>query len=114
MRRLNLALLTAVLLPGIAARAATLALPSVVFTSPSSTSITCTETAASNLVVPVASGTVIFTCTVAPSNWAGTVSLSGGSPFTISGLSGNTFNVSLSTAVTTPATNSPGTLTTSP
>jgi hypothetical protein len=96
------------------ADAATLALPGVVFTSAPSTSIACTETAASNLVVPVAAGTVIFSCTVAPSTWTGTVSLSGGSPFTLTAPVGNAFNVTLSAAVTAPATDQPGTLTTSP
>jgi hypothetical protein len=96
------------------AAAATLALPGVVFTGPVSTSITCTETAAANLVVPVAAGTVIFQCTVQPTNWLGAVSLSGGSPFALTTPVGNTFNVILSTAVTAPATDQPGTLTTVP
>ena len=53
------------------AQSATLTLPSVTFTSPVSSSIGCTETAAANSVVPVAANTVIFTCSVSPSTWGG-------------------------------------------
>lgn len=97
-----------------AAQGATITLPSVTFTTPASTSITCTETAAANLVVPVAANTVIFSCTVAPSTWTGTVAGSLNAPFAVAGLSGNTFNIVLSTAVTAAATDTPGSVTTSP
>ena len=113
MRNLLLAA-AAVALSATSACAATLALPGVVFTSAPSTSIACTETAAANLVVPVAAGTVIFSCTVAPSTWTGTVSLSGGSPFTLTSPVGNAFSVTLSAAVSAPATDQPGTLTSAP
>lgn len=96
------------------AQGATITLPSVTFTSPVSTSITCVETAAANLVVPVAANTVIFSCTVAPSNWVGTVAASLNAPFAVSGLSGNTFNVIVSSAVTVAATDTPGSVSTSP
>lgn len=113
MRKLFLA--AALTFTALSAQAATLTLPSVTFTSPASTAITCNETAAANLVVPVAAGTVIFTCTVAPSTWTGAVSLNDPTGiFTVSGLSGNTFNVVLALAISAPATDAPGTLTTVP
>lgn len=102
------------------AQAATLTLPSVTFTQlPASTAISCTETAAANLVIPnggnLPAGTVIFNCTVAPANWTGAVSLNDPTnTFTVSGLSGNAFNVVLAAPVSAPATDAPGTLTTAP
>jgi hypothetical protein len=114
MRKALMATVAVLLLPITAACAATLALPGVVFTAPASTSITCTEATAANLVVPVAAGATIFSCTVAPASWMGSVSLSGGSPFTLTAPVGNAFNVITSVAVTAPATDQPGTLTTAP
>jgi hypothetical protein len=116
MKKLLFAVLALFVFLPLAAQAqnATLTLPSVTFTLPVSTGINCTETAASNLVLPVASGTVIFTCAVMPVNWAGAVSLNGSGLFAVSGLSGNTFNVVLTSAVTAPATDAPGTLTAVP
>lgn len=111
-----LAITTAIAAPTIA-YAASIALPGVVFTTPSSansTSIACTQTAASNLVVPVAAGAQIFDCTVQPSSWTGTVTLSGGPPFTLTAPVGNKVTVVLSAAVTTAGTLQPGTLTASP
>lgn len=46
------------------------------FVSPVSTGITCTPTA-SSFAVPVAAGTVLANCTVAPSTWAGAFAVSG-------------------------------------
>lgn len=97
--------------------AAQLVLPSVVITAPVITSQTpvCTKTDASNLVTPVAAGTIIFSCVVPPTGWTGTIQFSGGSPFGLTTLSGNTFNVILSAAVSTAQTfAAPGTLTTAP
>lgn len=114
MRRLLIAALAAAAPTAGVAHGATLALPSVVFTSPASTSIACTETAAANLVVPVAAGTVIFSCTVTPSTWSGTVT-GVAAPFAVpSGAVGSAFNVTLATAVTAAGTDAPGTLVTTP
>ena len=114
MRRIFLAAF-ALLLAASSAYAITLTLPAVVFTSPPSTSIACTETAAANLVVPVAVGTVIFNCTVSPTAWNGTVVAPLlAAPFTTTAVVGNTFNVTLSAGVTAPATDAPGTLSVSP
>lgn len=99
---------------GGAAYAATVTLPSVTFTSPISTSITCTQTAAANLVVPVAANTVIFSCVVAPAKWNGTVTATLNAPFAVAGLSSNTFNVVNSVAVTVAGTVVPGSVSTSP
>jgi hypothetical protein len=87
--------------------ATTLTLPNVTFTGPPGTAITCTQTTAS-LVVPVPAGTVIFNCTVSPTNWSGAVQSTLNPPFGISGLTGNTFNVVLTAQVTVPGTVAPG------
>lgn len=94
------------------AQGATLVLPSVVVNSPASTSITCTATGAP-YTAPLAAGTTVFNCTVAPATWTGTVSLSG-SQFTLSTLSGVTFNVLVGATALTAGTYSPGTLTATP
>ena len=93
--------------------AATVTLPSVTFTSPPSTSITCTPSGVS-LVVPVPVNTIIFNCTVAPSGWSGAVTGTLNPPFVVSGLSGNTFNISLSAAQTTAGTVAPGSVSSAP
>lgn len=114
MRYLLMAAVAVVALYSWNVQAATLALPGVVFTNSGSTSIACSETSVTNLVVPVAAGTTIVTCTVSPSTWTGTVSLYGGVPFTLTAPVGNTFNMILSAAVTAAATDQPGTLTSTP
>lgn len=110
--------LTALLLGTIAANAAQLILPSVVVTAPAgvvSQTPVCTQTAAANLVAPVAAGTVVFSCVVPPTGWIGVVQFSGGSPFGVTPLVNNTFNVVFSTAVASAMTfAAPGTLTTTP
>lgn len=114
--KMLLAVAVAIVTPALA-YAATVALPGVVFTTPSSansTSIACAQTAATNLVVPVAAGTMIFDCTVQPTSWNGTVTLSGGPPFSLTAPVGNKVKVVLSEAVTTAGTLQPGTLTASP
>lgn len=100
-----------------AACAAQLVLPSVVITAPVITSQTpvCTKTDASNLVAPVAAGTVVFSCVVPPAGWTGTVQFSGGAPFGLTPLAGNTFNVVFMSAVNSAQTfATPGTITTAP
>ena len=98
------------------ADAAQIVLPSVVITMPGVASQTpvCTKTT-TPLVAPVAAGTVVFSCVVPPSGWAGAVQFSGGSPFSVTPLSGNTFNVILSASITAATTfPAPGTITTLP
>ena len=95
------------------ANAATVTLPSVTFTGPASTSIACAQTGAS-LAVPVAAGTVIFSCTVSPAGWTGVVTSNLAAPFAVSGLSGNTFNIVVSTAVVAAGTVAPGSVSTAP
>lgn len=109
--------LVSLMLSTASANAAQLVLPSVVVTMPSVVSQTpvCTPAAASALVAPVAVGTVAFSCVVPPTGWVGTVAFSGGAPFSATPLSGNTFKVIFSTAVTAATTfPAPGTLTTTP
>ena len=108
----KLLFICAMLLVGSQARAATLTLPSVTFTSPASTTIACTQTG--SLAVPVAAGSVIFTCTVSPATWIGSVAANLVAPFAVSGLSGDTFSIIVSSAVTVAGTVSPGSVTTSP
>ncbi len=111
MRRLTLALLAALSVAS-SAQAATLALPSVTVVSPNSTSITCTPVS-SSYTSPLAAGTVVFNCIVAPSNWQGAVSLSG-TQFVVVGLSGDTFNLAVGSTALTVGSYAPGTLTTTP
>lgn len=95
-------LCVAVILCGFAikAEAATLSMTVVINSAPSTT-ITCPIS--STFTAPVAPGTVICQLTVAPSNWSGTLSLSGpnASMFAIS--SGATQSLVVgSSAITTP------------
>lgn len=95
------------------ANAAQLVLPSVVITMPAVVSLTpvCVASAQPKSAV----GSVVFTCTVPPAGWTGTVQFSGGPPFSVTPLVGNTFNVILSTAVTATTTfPAPGSITTTP
>ena len=92
--------------------AATLVLPSVTVTSPASTTITCNPVGAP-YTAPLAAGTVVFTCTVAPANWVGAVSLSG-SQFVVTTLSGASFSVAVGASALTAGSYAPGTLTTVP
>lgn len=96
------------------ADAATLTLPSITITNPplASTSITCTQVTPLPFA-PVASGTALFHCTVAPNNWSGTVALSGGNSITTSPPNGNTFDV-IAAQVLQAGTYSPGTITSTP
>jgi hypothetical protein len=100
----------------VSADAAQLVLPSVVITMPG---VVASQTpvcvAAASLVAPVAIGTVAFSCTVPPTGWVGTVAFSGGAPFSVTPLVGNTFNVVFSVAITAATTfPAPGTITTTP
>lgn len=99
------------------ANAAQLVLPSVVITLPAtgvSQTPVCTKPTAP-LMAPAAAGTVVFSCVVPPEGWTGTLQFSGGSPFSVTPLSGNKFNVVLSDDVTTAQSfATPGTITTAP
>lgn len=115
MRKIMFALLAFVFSVPAFAQGATLALPAVVFTAAGSTSIACTETAAANLVVPVAQGANVFSCIVQPSTWTGAVSIAANGPFTVTPPVGNTFNVVTSAPVSAAATYStPGNVSTLP
>jgi hypothetical protein len=77
---------------------------SIVFSEPPSTSVSCTPV--SGLVVPVAAGTEVATCTVAPTTWTGSLGLSGtgAAAFVVGGIAPNfTVNVG-STAYNTVGT----------
>jgi hypothetical protein len=82
--------------------------------SPASTAVNCTPegTGSGNESfgpVPVAAGTVIFYCVVTPSGWYG--SASGlASPFTTAASLTSSFNITLSTSVTSAGTDQPGTI----
>jgi hypothetical protein len=52
--------------------------------SPASTSVTCTRSSGA-FTLPVAAGTVVATCTVAPTTWLGTLAVSGNSAFGMNG-----------------------------
>lgn len=73
------------------AKAATLTLPSFTVSGPSSTAITCTAIS-SSLVAPVASGTTLSTCTVAPTGWSGAIALTN-PQLAVASFQGNTFNL---------------------
>lgn len=80
------------------AHAASLTIPSFTLSGPVSTGTVCTPTAAaSGLASAAPAGTVMFTCIVSPSNWAGAVSISDAA-LQVVGLSGNKFNLSLISA----------------
>ena len=111
MKKLLLATVAVMLLAS-PVSAATLVLPSVTITSPASTSITCTPFGAP-YTAPLASGSVVFNCTVAPATWTGAVSLSG-SQFVVTGLSGAAFNVAVGATALGAGSYAPGTLTTTP
>jgi hypothetical protein len=92
--------------------AATLVLPSVTVTSAASTAITCSAVGAP-YSAPLAAGTVVFTCSVAPASWVGAVSLSG-SQFVVTALSGASFSVAVGAAALAAGSYAPGTLTSVP
>lgn len=97
----------------LAADAATLTLPSITVQSPPSTSITCNAVGAP-YTAPLAAGTVVYSCTVAPPDWQGAVSLSG-TQFVVGALlSSTTFNVSVGAAALPAGSYAPGTLTAVP
>jgi len=115
MKRLLLSVF--ILTPLIArAQSASVTFPSVTFTSPVSTAITCNQnTPAGGWVVPVAAGTVIFSCTVTPPAWQGGVNQTGlNPPFGVGGLSGSQFNIIITSAVTTAGTVNPGSVSAMP
>jgi hypothetical protein len=63
----------------------------IVISSPASTTLTCTvnyPSGQTSFVEPVAAGLALASCTVAPSTWAGSLTLSGAdaSFFSVSGL----------------------------
>jgi hypothetical protein len=97
------------------ADAATLTLPSFTVSNPPppSTAITCTETSPIPFA-PVAVGTALWSCTVAPSNWLGTVTLSGGNSLTTSPPNGNLFSVVVGPTALSAGTYVPGTITATP
>jgi len=97
------------------AEAATLTLPTITIVNPppASTSITCIEVTPLPFA-PVAAGTVLWNCSVAPSNWTGTVSLSGGNQITLTPATGNTFQVIVGATPLDAGTYSPGTITSTP
>jgi hypothetical protein len=82
------------LLVASAAHAATLTLPSVTIVNPPppSTAITCNQVSPIPFA-PVAPDTVIWNCTVAPSNWTGTLSITGGNSLAVTPATGNAFSV---------------------
>jgi hypothetical protein len=82
------------------AQAATVNL-SLTFTSPASTGITCTEVTPAP-VLPVAAGTLVATCVIAPSTWSGALAETGAdaSLFT-SSLSGPNVNVNVGSSAIT-------------
>ncbi len=84
---------TAFALLPLAAIAATMTVPPFTVSEGPSTGITCSAIS-SSLVAPVAAGTVLASCTVAPSGWTGTVTVSG-STLVASSLTGNTFNLAV-------------------
>ncbi len=86
-----------------AAYASTMSL-SIVINSPASTAVTCPVTA--TFVAPLAAGAVVCPISVAPSNWSGTLALSGtnASMFAISSGSSGSQLVVGSTAIATPGT----------
>ena len=81
------------LLAGTPACAATLTLPPITVTTPPSTAITCTAIS-SGLTAPVAAGTTITTCTVAPAGWTGAIALSNAA-FVVSFTGPNTFTLNV-------------------
>ena len=94
---------------------ATLTLPSVTITGVDSTSITATAVGGP-WAGSLPAGTVVYNCTVAPANWNGAVSLSGGvdGQFVVAGLAGYKFSVTVGSTDLPPGTYNPGTLTTVP
>jgi hypothetical protein len=113
MKRLLLS--AALVLSASAADAATLTLPSftIVNPPPPSTSITCTQVAPFPFA-PVAVGTILWNCSVAPANWVGTVSLSGSNSVTLSGTNGNAFSVQVGPTALVAGTYVPGNITSTP
>lgn len=103
------------LLAASSAEAATLALPSFTVSNPppASTSITCNQVSPLPFA-PVAVNTVLWNCTVAPSNWTGTVSLSGSNSVSVSPATGNLFTVMVGPNALTAGTYVPGTITATP
>jgi hypothetical protein len=102
----------AAMLGATAAHAASLTLPSVTVTGPISTVITCNAVAA-KYPPPLAAGTVVFNCSVAPTGWVGSVSLSG-SQFLVANLNGVTFTVNVGPTALPTGDYQPGTLQSSP
>ena len=89
---MRLAFVSIVLLPIIVSANALAATTNVVIqiTSPPSTAVNCVvdyPSGQTSFVEPVASGTLVATCTVVPSTWSGAFTLSGAdaSFFTLSG-----------------------------
>lgn len=97
------------------AHAATLTLPSFTISNPPplSTLITCNQVTPLPFA-PVPVNTVLWTCTVAPSNWTGTVSLSGSNSVTPSPTNGNQFTVMVGPNPLAAGTYTPGTITATP
>jgi hypothetical protein len=92
---------------------ATLTLPQITISSPVSTSITATPV--TGLTAPVASGTVLYNCTVAPATWLGTVALSGTPADMVVGtISTGAFTIVVGASALGSGSFSGGTITTSP
>lgn len=107
--------IVSVLLAASSANAATLTLPTftIVNPPPPSTLITCNQVSPLPFA-PVAVNTVIWSCTVAPSNWSGTVTLSGGNSVQVSPATGSQFTVQVGPNPLPAGTYVPGTLTPTP
>ncbi len=86
---------------------ATLSLPSVIITSPTSTSITATEVGGAGSIHPGAPGTKIFNCVVNPATWTGAATVVD-THFAVANIVGNTFDVVIGPTAVAPGTYTPG------
>ena len=73
---------------------------------------------AASLSTPIAAGTVVYYCEVLPTSWTGTVApaTTNGlvSPYALSPVTGNTFNIYASVAIPGPTIPAPGFITSTP
>lgn len=97
LKSLLIAALPALFMP-VMAKAATTNF-SIVFNTPASTGVTCSP--GGPFTLPVAAGTQVAACSVAPSTWGGTLALSGtgAANFSIGGSAPN-FTVNIASGVT--------------
>jgi hypothetical protein len=100
---------------GSSASAATLTLPTITIVNPPSPSVSITCVQVSPLpFAPVAPATALFHCSVAPADWTGTVTLSGGNSLTLGPTTGNLFDVIVGPTALAAGTYAPGTITSTP